>query len=213
MKSLITRLLLATVMVCGSAGAQPVTKFIVPFASGGSTDFYVRLLASEVSEAGVPVIVENKVSGSATVAGGYVTKARPDVLTLFVGGNSSMVNNTVLFDKLPNDPLKDFAPVSRIGNQPLLIVGRTDLPYSNLKELVAYAKAKPRKINRGSQGAGSFGNLLQVLFERVAGTQMTHVPFNGDPPAIRALLIGSINMHGTTITGPLPHVQSASSAC
>lgn len=208
MKSFITRLLLATAVACGSASAQPVTKIVVPFAAGGGTDVYVRLLASEIAKTGLPVIVENKPGASGNIAADYVAKSRPDGLTVFVGTNSTMANNTVLFDKLPYDPLKDFTPVSHIGYQPMIIVGRSDLPYKNLKEMVAYAKANPGKINRGSPGAGIISNLAPLMFERVAGIRTTHVPFNGDAPGIHALLSGSIDIHGTSITAPMPHVQS-----
>jgi tripartite-type tricarboxylate transporter receptor subunit TctC len=208
MKKLIARLLLATAVVCGSAAAQPVTHIVVPFAAGGGTDIYVRLLASELSKGGMNVIVENKPGASGNIAADYVVRAKPDGLTVFVGTNSTMGNNTVLFDKLSYDPLKDFAPVTHIGYQPMIIVGRTDLPYSNLKEMVAYAKANPGKINRGSPGAGIISNLAPLMFERMAGIQTTHVPFNGDGPALQALLSSTIDIHGTSITSSLPYVQS-----
>ena len=180
----------------------------MPFAAGGGTDVYVRMLAAEVAKAGLPVIVENKPGASGNIAADYVAKARPDGLTVFVGTNSTMANNTVLFDKLPYDPLKDFVPVTHIGYQPMIIVARTDLPYSTLKEMVAYAKANPGKINRGSPGAGIISNLAPLMFERQAGIRTTHVPFNGDAPGLQALLSGSIDIHGTSITASLPHVQS-----
>ncbi|BCN38996.1 ABC transporter substrate-binding protein [Alicycliphilus denitrificans] len=208
MKSLIRLLLLASAVICGSVGAQPVTKIVVPFAAGGGTDVYVRLLASEITKAGIPVIVENKPGASGNIAADYVAKSRPDGHTVFVGTNSTMANNTVLFEKLPYDPLKDFVPVTHIGYQPMIIVARTDLPYSTLQEMVAYAKANPGKINRGSPGAGIISNLAPLMFERQAGIRTTHIPFNGDAPGLQALLSGSIDIHGTSITASLPHVQS-----
>jgi tripartite-type tricarboxylate transporter receptor subunit TctC len=208
MKSLITRLLLATAMVCGSASAQQVVKFVAPYTAGGGTDVYTRLVAAELSKAGIQVIVENKPGASGGIAADYVARSRPDGLTLFVGSTTTMVFNPSQVDKLPYDPLKDFVPVSQIGYQPIILVGRADLPYSNIKELVAYAKANPGKINRGSPGAGTPTNLGVLLFERMAGIQTTHIPFNGDPPAMQALLGGNLDIYGTTITGPLAHVQS-----
>lgn len=208
MKVMIKRLLAGAVMVCGTVFAQSVTKIVVPFAAGGGTDVYVRMLAAEMSKSGLQVIVENKPGASGNIAADYVAKSRPDGLTVFVGTNSTMGNNTVLFDKLPYDPLKDFVPVSHIGYQPIIIVARTDLPFSTLKEMVTYAKTNPDKINRGSPGAGIISNLAPLMFERQADIRSTHVPFNGDGPALQALLGGSIDIHGTSITASLPHVQS-----
>lgn len=208
MRSLVTRLLLAATMLCGSASAQPVTKFVVPFAAGGATDGYVRLVASELTKAGLPVVVENKPGASGSMASDYVARSRPDGLTVLAATNGQLVNNVALFDKLPYDPVKDFVPVAYIGFQTTLIVARTDLPYSNLKEMVAYAKANPGTINRGSPGAGGMANLGPLMFERVAGISTTTIPFNGDPPAVQALLSGNIDIYGTTITSSLPHIQS-----
>lgn len=207
MKSFITRLLLAAAMACGSAGAQQVTKFIVPFAAGGGTDVYARLVAAEMTRAGMQVIVENKVGATGNIASEYVAKSRPDGLTVLIH-SQPLIYNTVLFEKLSYDPMKDFVPVSHIGYQDIIFVGRPDLPYSNVQEMVAYARANPGKINRGSPGAGTSLNFVPLLFERVAGIQTTHVPFNGDAPALQALLGGSLDIHGTTITGPLQHIQA-----
>lgn len=206
MKSLIARVLLATTIACGSASAQQVTKFVAPYAAGGGTDGYVRLLAAELTKGGLPVIVENKPGASGVIAADQVARSRPDGLTVFAATNGALVTNLALFDKLPYDPVKDFVPVSQIGAQPIIVVGRANLPYSTLDELVAYAKANPGKINRGSPGAGSLSTIAPQMFERVAGIRTTNVPYNGDAPAIQALLAGDIDIYGTTITGPLAHV-------
>jgi tripartite-type tricarboxylate transporter receptor subunit TctC len=125
-----------------------------------------------------------------------------------VSSLGTLANNTVLYDKLPYDPQKDFAPVSQIAYQPAIIVGRADLPYHNIKEMVKYAKEHPGKINRGSPGAAILTNLAPLSFEKSAGFRTTHIPFNGDAPAIQALLSGTIDIHGTSITGSLPFIRS-----
>jgi tripartite-type tricarboxylate transporter receptor subunit TctC len=109
---------------------------------------------------------------------------------------------------LPYDPKKDFTSVSQIAFQPTIIVGRSALPYRNIKEMVEYAKANPGKINRGSPGAAILSNLAPIAFEKSVGISTTHIPFNGDAPAIQAMLSDSIDIYGTSITSSLPHIKS-----
>ncbi len=207
-RKFISGLLFGLVAATGSAQAQTATKIVVPFAAGGGTDQYVRILAAELTKRGTQVIVENKPGASGIVAADYVARSRPDGLTVLVSSLGTLANNTVLYEKLPYDPNKDFAPVTQIAYQPAIIVGRADLPYRNIKEMVSYAKANPGKINRGSPGAAILTNLAPMSFEKAAGITTTHIPFNGDAPAVQALLGGQIDIHGTSITGSLPHIRS-----
>lgn len=188
--------------------AQNVTRVVVPFPPGGGTDQYMRLLASELNKKGMQIVVENKPGASGIVAADHVARSRPDGQTILLSSLSILANNTVMFEKLPYDPQKDFAPVTQIAYQPSIIVGRMDLPYKNIKEMVAYAKAHPGKINRGSPGASILTNLAPMAFEKMAGISTTHVPFSGDAPGLQALLGGQIDIHGTSITGPLQHVKA-----
>lgn len=204
----ISGLLVGLCVALGSAQAQQATKIVVPFAAGGGTDQYVRILAAELTKRGTQVIVENKPGASGIVAADYVARSRPDGLTVLVSSLGTLANNTILYDKLPYDPNKDFAPVTQIAYQPAIIVGRADLPYKNIKEMVEYAKANPGKINRGSPGAAILTNLAPLSFEKTVGISTTHIPFNGDSPAVQALLGGQIDIHGTSITGSLPHIRS-----
>jgi tripartite-type tricarboxylate transporter receptor subunit TctC len=204
----ISGLLSGLVVALGSTHAQTATKIVVPFAAGGGTDQYVRILAAELTKRGTQVIVENKPGASGIVAADYVARSRPDGLTVLVSSLGTLANNAVLYEKLPYDPNKDFAPVTQIAYQPAIIVGRADLPYHNIKEMVAYAKANPGKINRGSPGAAILTNLAPMSFEKAVGISTTHIPFNGDAPAVQALLGGQIDIHGTSITGSLPHIRS-----
>ena len=201
-------MLLGLCAALGSAQAQQATRIVVPFNAGGGTDQYVRLLAAELTKRGMQTIVENRPGASGIVAADYVARSQPDGLTVLVSSLGTLANNTVLYDKLPYDPLKDFAPVSQIAYQPAIIVGRTDLPYKNIKEMVEYAKKNPGKINRGSPGAAILTNLAPMSFEKSLGISTTHIPFSGDSPAVQALLGGNIDIHGTSITGSLPHIRS-----
>ncbi|MEY2952521.1 MAG: hypothetical protein RLZZ401_608 [Pseudomonadota bacterium] len=204
----ISGLILGLWVALGSAWAQPVTRIVVPFAAGGGTDLYVRVLAAELGKRGTPVLVDNKPGASGIVAADYVAKSRPDGLTVLVSSLGILANNTVLYEKLPYDPGRDFAPVSQIAYQPAIIVGRADLPYRNVQEMVQYAKAHPDKINRGSPGPAFLTNLAVLSFEKSVGISTTHIPFNGDAPAIQALLGGQIDIDGTSITGSLSHIRS-----
>jgi len=207
-RKFISGALFGLVAALGPAQAQQPVRIVVPFAAGGGTDQYVRILAAELSKRGTQVIVDNRPGASGIVAADYVARSRPDGNTVLVSSLGTLANNTVLYEKLPYDPKKDFAPVSQIAYQPAIIVGRADLPYKNIREMVAYAKANPGKINRGSPGAAILTNLAPLSFEKNNGFSTTHIPFNGDAPAVQALLSGEIDIHGTSITGSLPHVRS-----
>ena len=192
----------------GSALADQVTRLVVPFAAGGGTDQYCRILAQELTKRGMNVIIENKPGASGIIAADYVARAKPDGQTVLVSSLGTLANNSVLYDKLPYDPVKDFAPVTQIAYQPAIIVGRADLPYRNIKEMVEYAKKNPGKINRGSPGAAILTNLAPMVFEKNVGISATHIPFNGDAPAVQALLGDQIDIHGTSITGSLPYIKA-----
>ena len=196
--------------VCAASSvlAQQTTRFVVPFPAGGGTDQYVRLLGAELTKRGMQVVVENKPGASGIVAADFVARSRADGATVLMSSLGILANNTVIYDKLPYDPFKDFAPVTQIAYQPSIIVGRMDLPYKNIKEMVAYAKANPGKINRGSPGAAILTNLAPMAFEKAAGISTTHIPFSGDSPGLQALLGGQIDIHGTSITGPLQHIKA-----
>ena len=201
-------MLSALALAAAPAFAQNVTKIVVPFAAGGGTDQYVRLLANDLTKKGFQVIVENKPGASGIVAADFVARSKPDGLTVLMSSLGILANNTVIYEKLPYNPQRDFAPVTQIAYQPSIIVGRVDLPYKDIKEMVAYAKANPGKINRGSPGASILTNLAPMQFEKMAGISTTHVPFNGDAPGLQALLGGSTDIHGTSITGPLQHIRA-----
>jgi tripartite-type tricarboxylate transporter receptor subunit TctC len=206
-RNFISALLIGTCAV-GSALAQQVTRIVVPFAAGGGTDQYCRILAQDLAKHGMNVIIENKPGASGIIAADYVARSKPDGLTVLVSSLGTLANNSVLYEKLPYDPQKDFAPVTQIAYQPAIIVGRTDLPYKNIKEMVEYAKKNPGKINRGSPGAAILTNLAPMSFEKKLGISTTHIPFNGDSPALQALLGSQIDIHGTSLTGSLPYIRA-----
>jgi len=191
-----------------TASAQQVTRIVVPFNAGGATDGYVRTIADEMTKRGIQTIVENKPGASGMIAADAVARAKPDGRTLFMGSNSTLSNNVVLFEKMTYDPFKAFTPVSHIGYQPSVLIARANAPFKDLKEYIAYAKANPGKVNRASVGAGNISNLAGEMLDKAAGIKTLHVPYTGDPLAIQALLSGDVDVYVGTITLALPHTQS-----
>jgi tripartite-type tricarboxylate transporter receptor subunit TctC len=191
-----------------AASAQQVTRIVVPFNAGGATDGYVRAIADEMTKHGIQTIVDNKPGASGMIAADAVARAKPDGLTLFMGSNSTLANNVVLFEKMPYDPFKAFTPVSHIGYQPSILMARANAPFKDLKEYIAYAKANPGKVNRASVGAGNITNLAGEMLDKAAGIKTTHIPYTGDPLAIQALLSNDVDVYVGSITLALPHTQS-----
>jgi tripartite-type tricarboxylate transporter receptor subunit TctC len=208
MRKRLAGLFLSLAFAAGATQAQQPLRIVVPFAAGGGTDQYARLLAAELTQRGTQTIVENKPGASGIVAADMVARAKADGTTLLMSSLSILASNTVMYDKLPYDPVKSFAPVTQIAYQPTIVVGRVDLPYKNIKEMVAYAKAHPDKINRGSPGASILTNLAPLAFESMAGIRTTHIPFNGDSPGLQALIGKQIDIQGTSVTGPLQHIKA-----
>ena len=187
--------IVVTMAIANAAVAQPVTRIVVQYDAGGSPDVYARALAKEMSKSGAQVIVENRTGASGVIAAQYVAKARPDGYTLLLGANSTIVYNTVLFEKLSYDPLKDFTPVSLVGYQPNVLYARIDAPFATLREMVSYAKSNPGKLNRASVGIGTITNLAALVFEKSAGITTTHVPYTGQTPVMQALLSGTVDIY------------------
>jgi tripartite-type tricarboxylate transporter receptor subunit TctC len=205
---LLRPLLAGALMLAAAAASAQVTRIVVPFNAGGATDTYVRAIADELTQRGIQTIVENKPGASGMIAADYVARAKPDGLTLFLGSNSTLANNVVLFQKMSYDPFKQLTAVSNIGYQPSILMARADAPFKTLKEYVAYAKANPGKINRASVGAGNITNLAGVMLDKAAGITTTHIPYTGDPLVIQALLGGQVDAYVGSITLALPHSQS-----
>ncbi len=179
---------------------RPV-MLVVSAAAGGTTDLAARLISEPLSKAlGQSVVVDNKPGGNGTIAAQAVQRAKPDGYTLLVQYSGYHVI-TPLLTKSSWDPVKDFAPVANLLSAPQVLVVRPTLPVKSLKELVAYAKANPNKLNYASSGNGSLQHVSTELLNQMAGIQITHVPYKGTGPAMTDLLGGNVDM---TITTPPP---------
>jgi tripartite-type tricarboxylate transporter receptor subunit TctC len=182
---------------------------VVPSAPGGSTDFTARLIAEPLSRAlGQPVVVDNRAGAAGNIGNQFVAKAKPDGYTLLLAYSGYQVGNPHLFKKAGWDPIKDFAPVAMLTRAPQVVTARQNLPVNNLRELVAYAKANPDKLNYASSGNGSIQHIAGELFKQMTGTSLTHVPYKGAGPAVQDLLGGQVDLFFTTPASVVSHIKA-----
>lgn len=200
-KNLAALALVSTTSFCFAQDSypnRPIT-LIVPTATGGTTDFTARLIADPLSRAlGQSVIVENKGGASGNIGGQAVAMAKPDGYTLLVAYSGYQVGNPHLFKKSPWDPIKDFTPVAFLTKAPQVVAATPGLPANDLKELAAYAKANPGKLNYASSGNGSIQHIAGELLKQIIGAQMTHIPYKGAGPAVQDLMAGQVELLITT---------------
>jgi tripartite-type tricarboxylate transporter receptor subunit TctC len=200
----------------GTAGAQtssaqnwpakPIT-IVVPFAPGSGTDSITRIIGQYLQVAlGQSVVVENKVGASGVLAATFVARAAPDGYTLLMATNSTHSANPYLFKNLGYDPVKDFAPVARIGSYVFMLVVNKDVPAKTLQELVAYAKANPGKLTYAS--GNTTGIVAGETFKHKAGVDILHVPYKSTPPAINDVLGGRVSMMVIDMAPGLEHVRA-----
>jgi tripartite-type tricarboxylate transporter receptor subunit TctC len=186
---------------------RPVT-IVVPFAPGGANDAVVRIIQQPLSEAlGQPVIVENRGGAGGNIGFGFVARARADGYTLLLAPNSFTVNPS-LYEKAPYDPFKDFEPVAEISSFPVTFAVRPDLQVNTLGELVAYAKARPGRLNYSTPGPGTLPHLATELLKLRTGIDMVHIPYSGAAPAAQALLAKTVDVGTMSIAGALPLIQA-----
>ena len=186
---------------------KPIT-IVVPFAAGGTTDILARLVGQYLStELGQPVVVENKAGAGGNIGAAFAAKAAADGHTLFMGTVGTHAINAALYKKLPYDPIKDFAPLTRVAMVPNLLVAHPSQPFKTVQEMIAYAKANPGKINFGSPGNGASPHLSGELFNSMTKVDMVHVPYKGSAPAVSDLLGGQISIMFDNLPSVIPHVR------
>jgi len=206
----------AVLTVAIGHGAQAQGKFpdraitiVVPSAPGGTTDFTARLIAEPLSRAmGQPVVVDNRAGAAGNIGNQWVAKAKPDGYTLLLAYSGYQVGNPHLFKKAGWDPIKDFTPVAMLTRAPQVVAARPTLPANNLRELVAYAKANPDKLNYASSGNGSIQHIAGELFKQMTGAPITHVPYKGAGPAVQDLLGGQVDLFITTPASVVSHIKA-----
>jgi tripartite-type tricarboxylate transporter receptor subunit TctC len=184
-------------------------RLIIPFPPGGATDAVGRTFAAKFAEAwGQQVVVDNRAGANTIVGAEFAARAAPDGYTLFLTTAATQVNNVLLYRKLPYDARKSFQLISMTTLLPYAIAAHPSLPASSVKELVAFARARPGQLSYGSSGTGSTGHLAGVLFDTLTGTKMVHVPYKGAAAAIADVIGGQIPLYLPTMTSIATHLQN-----
>ncbi len=188
--------------------SKPV-RLVNPFTAGGPLDLMGRLLSDKLSGAlGKPIIVENRPGAAGNVGAAEVARAPGDGHTLLLTLFSIVTSNPHLYERLPFDPLKDFAPITAIARSDSVVVVHPSVPAASMRELVAHAKANPGRLNYASAGKASPGHLTAEFFARGTGAAFTHVPYKGNAEAIRSVITGETQIMFTPTTGALPHIKA-----
>jgi tripartite-type tricarboxylate transporter receptor subunit TctC len=203
-------ILLVAALVFSQANAQtypsrPV-KLVVPFPAGSATDQIARVMGRELQEAlGQPFVVENKPGAQGSIAATEVARATPDGHTLMVTTNTPQAANVSLFKKLNYDPVKDFAPIARLGTISFMIMVRPDFPAKNFKEFLSHARANPGKLSAGYGSAGS--QVSQAMLRSMGRIDFIDVPYKGLPQAITDVLGGSVSFTFADLANALAQIK------
>ncbi len=186
--------------------SKPIT-IVVGGTPGSTTDGLVRSIAQEITkETGQVVVVDNKPGANGIIASQYVAHAAPDGYTVFVTTNTTHASNPYMYKSLPYDPVKDFSPVTALVKGDLIMVVNPKVEANSVAELIALAKKNPGKL---SFGAGTASARLSVeQFQQMTGTEILHVPYKANPPAVTDLLAGQVDLMIVDFTTTLPHVQA-----
>ncbi|MGH8664813.1 MAG: Bug family tripartite tricarboxylate transporter substrate binding protein [Burkholderiales bacterium] len=184
-------------------------RMVVPFPPGGFSDLFGRIIGGKMHESwGQPVLVENRPGAGGSIGADIVAKSPPDGYALVMGTIGTHAINATLFSKLPYDPIRDFAAVAFVVEAEGLLVVHPSIPAKTVKELIALARSRPGELTVSSAGAGTTSHLASELFKTMTKTNMVHVPYKGNAPAITGLLSGESSMLFATLPTVLPQVKA-----
>lgn len=199
--------LLSGVAAAQSYPSKPI-RLIVPYPPGGATDPIARQMAQKLSESmGQQIIIDNKPGAGTTIGADFVAKSPPDGYTMLLNSSAHAVTPH-LYKNMPYDTLRDFAPITLLCHLHYVLVVNPQLPVNSIMELVAYAKARPGKLNYSSSGAGTATHLSMELLNSMAGMQMHHIPFKGSAAATMSLLANETQVLIDSVLLQLPQVKA-----
>ncbi len=206
----------AAILLCAAAlpamsqpyPAKPV-RFIVPFAAGGPTDILARSIGQKLGDAlGVSVVVDIRGGAGGTIGTELVAKSPPDGYTLLMGATSTHAISPSLYARIGYDPIKDFAPVTLVANTPSLLAVHPALPVKSVRDLIALAKSRPGQLSYASAGNGSNNHLAGVLFCKMAGVNMVHIPYKGSGQALVDVVGGHVPLMFNNTASVMPFVRA-----
>jgi len=203
--------LLLTLLWAGAAAAFPTkpVKIIVAFPPGGGTDIVARIVGARLTEVwGQAVVVENRAGASGTIGTEMAARADADGHTLFMATMGNMTANQHLYPNMTVDPLRAFAPVTKVVDVHFVFLANPSLPANNVKELIELAKKEPGKIAYSSSGPGGAPHLAMELFKRQAGIDLTHIPYKGSAPSFNDLIGGRVQLTMDSLVQSYPHIKS-----
>jgi tripartite-type tricarboxylate transporter receptor subunit TctC len=188
--------------------ARPI-RLVVGFPPGGAADFVSRAFQEPLGRAlGQPIVVENRPGAGSSIAAEHVARSAPDGYTVLIASPSSILVNPLISPKSGFEPLKDLVAIGKVSSSPLILAVNPGVGVGSVKELIAHAKKNPGKLNFASSGNGSAPHLAAVLFMRLAGVELVHVPYKGGAPAVQSVLAGDTQISFATPPSVLPLVQA-----
>lgn len=192
----------------GAYPSRPI-RIVVPYTPGGTNDVIARLLGQKLQEMwSQPVVVENRPGAAGNIGAGEVARASPDGYTLLLTNINIMSMNPGLFERMPFDPQKDFAPISLLGTSALMLVVNPTVQAQTVQQLIDLARREPGRLSYGSSGNGSPQHMSAELFKSMTKTSMVHIPYRGAAPAIADLLAGHVQVTVGVVNQLLPHIRS-----
>ena len=194
----------------GSGQAYPgkPVRMVVPSSAGGGTDIVARIIAPELSKRlGQQVVIDNRPGAGSMIGIEVAARSPADGYTLLMG-LSTLAINSALYKKVPYDPVRDFAPITQAVSSASIIVVHPSIPVKTLKELIAFARARPGQLNYASAGTGTYPHMTMELFLSMAGLKMVHIPYKGTAPAMIDMVGGQVSTMAATVLTGMPHIRS-----